>query len=155
MKTYLLKTKDMSLYEKVSLVENKIPHILEKRKEHDIDLHELESILKPQSDIFVCENEYMGEAAALTAIKSVMGLLGEGRNIVSLESINGIVVHFIMHPNYSLFDISDAMSMISDLVLNDVAVLFGIFTSYDVPENYIKATVISIILTDKSKCVIS
>jgi cell division protein FtsZ len=62
---------------------------------------------------------------------------------MSINGAMGVLVHFKMHPNFPLMEISDAMNVVHESAHEDAEVIFGTSTDETIPENYIKITIVA------------
>ena len=75
--------------------------------------------------------------AAIQAISSP--LLGD----ISIDGAKGVLVHFKIHPNYPILQISEAMNTVEEYADEDASVIFGTTTSEDIPEDEVSITIIA------------
>jgi len=75
--------------------------------------------------------------AAIQAISSP--LLGD----ISIDGAKGVLVHFNIHPDYPILQISEAMNTVEDYADEDASVIFGTTTNEDMPEDEVKITIIA------------
>ena len=55
----------------------------------------------------------------------------------------GVLVHFNMHPNFSMIEISEAMNVVRESAHEDADVIFGTSTDHTLAEDYIKITIVA------------
>ncbi len=75
--------------------------------------------------------------AATEAISSP--LLGD----ISINGAQGVLVHFRIHPDYPLFQISEAMSTIEEYADEDASVIFGTTTDESMGEDEVGITIVA------------
>ena len=75
--------------------------------------------------------------ATMQAISSP--LLGD----ISIKGAQGILVHFNIHPNYPIVDISEAMNTLEEFADEEAYVIFGTTTDESMPEDQVKMTIIA------------
>ena len=75
--------------------------------------------------------------AATEAISSP--LLGD----ISINGAQGVLVHFKIHPDYPLFQISEAMSTIEEYADEDASVIFGTTTDESMGEDEVGITIVA------------
>jgi len=75
--------------------------------------------------------------AATEAISSP--LLGD----ISIKGAKGVLVHFKIHPDYPLFQISEAMSTIEEYADEDASVIFGTTTDESLGEDEVGITIVA------------
>ncbi len=69
---------------------------------------------------------------------------------VSLDGALGVLVHFDMHPDYPIVEISEAMDIIGESADEDAAVIFGTTTNEKMDIDEIKVTIIATGFEDKN-----
>jgi len=62
---------------------------------------------------------------------------------ISINGAMGVLVHFHIHPNYPILQISEAMETIEDHAHEDANVIFGTTTNPDMPEDEVKITIVA------------
>ncbi len=75
--------------------------------------------------------------AAKTAIESPL------LDNLSIDGAMGILVHFHIHPDYPLAEISEAMDIVEENADEDANIIFGTTTSEDIPLDEVKLTIIA------------
>ncbi len=75
--------------------------------------------------------------AAIQAISSP--LLGD----ISINGAQGILVHFNIHPDYPILQISEAMNTIEEFADEDASVIFGTTTNENIAEDEVYITIIA------------
>ncbi len=75
--------------------------------------------------------------AANQAISSP--LLGD----ISIKGARGVLVHFNIHPDYPLLQISEAMNTIEEFADEDASVIFGTTTDESIAEDEVRITIIA------------
>ncbi len=75
--------------------------------------------------------------AATEAISSP--LLGD----ISIKGAQGVLVHFKIHPDYPLFQISEAMNTIEEYADEDASVIFGTTTDESLAEDEVSITIVA------------
>jgi len=75
--------------------------------------------------------------AAIQAISSP--LLGD----ISIDGAKGVLVHFNIHPDYPILQISEAMNTVEEYADEDASVIFGTTTNEDMPEDEVSITIIA------------
>jgi len=75
--------------------------------------------------------------AAIEAISSP--LLGD----ISINGAQGVLVHFNIHPNYPILQISEAMNTIEEYADEDASVIFGTTTDDNISEDEVHITIIA------------
>ncbi len=75
--------------------------------------------------------------AATEAISSP--LLGD----ISIKGAQGVLVHFHIHPDYPLLQISEAMNTIEEYADEEASVIFGTTTDINMAEDEVKITIVA------------
>ena len=82
-----------------------------------------------------------GQNAAYDAANEAISspLLGD----ISIKGAQGVLVHFKIHPDYPLFQISEAMSTIEEYADEDASVIFGTTTDASMAEDEVSITIVA------------
>jgi len=85
--------------------------------------------------------EHEGENAAYEAIKAAIEspLLDN----MSINGAMGILVHFYMHPDFPMMEITEAMDVIEESAHEDADVIWGTSTDASLAVDYIKITIVA------------
>jgi cell division protein FtsZ len=107
----------------------------------NLDFADLKTVMSHRGMALMGVGEHEGENAAYEAIKAAIEspLLDN----VSINGAMGVLVHFNMHPNFSMIEISEAMGVVQESAHEDADVIFGTSTDDTLPENYVKITIIA------------
>lgn len=111
--------------------------------EYDIslDFADLKTVMSHKGIALMGTGEYQGNNSAYEAIKSAIEspLLDN----VSINGAMGVLVHFSIHPNFPLIDISEAMNVVRECAHEDADVIFGTSTDPELAEDYVKITIVA------------
>lgn len=82
-----------------------------------------------------------GDSAAQDAATEAISspLLGD----ISIKGAQGVLVHFKIHPDYPLLQISEAMGTIEEFADEDASVIFGTTTDASMPEDEVGITIVA------------
>ncbi|HUH41534.1 MAG: cell division protein FtsZ [Sulfurimonas sp.] len=107
----------------------------------NLDFADLRTVMSHKGMALMGVGEHEGENAAYEAIKAAIEspLLDN----VSINGAMGVLVHFNMHPNFPMMEISDAMVVVQESAHEDADVIFGTSTDDSLPEDYVKITIIA------------
>ncbi len=107
----------------------------------NLDFADLQTVMSHKGMALMGVGEFEGENAAYEAIKAAIEspLLDN----MSINGAMGVLVHFKMHPEFPLMEISDAMNVVHESAHEDAEVIFGTSTDENIPENYIKITIVA------------
>ena len=107
----------------------------------NLDFADLRTVMSHKGMALMGVGEHEGENAAYEAIKAAIEspLLDN----VSINGAMGVLVHFNMHPNFPMMEISDAMIVVQESAHEDADVIFGTSTDESLPEDYVKITIIA------------
>ncbi len=107
----------------------------------NLDFADLKTVMSHRGKALMGIGESKEEQAAIKAMESAIKspLLDN----ISIDGAMGILVHFHMHPNYPMIDLSEAMVMAEENADEDAEVIFGTTTDSNLDENYIKVTLIA------------
>ena len=117
---------------------NELSSIVHSNGDDDInlDILDLKTVLNHNDIAFMGEGLYEGTNAASKA----MGFAIEN---IPIKGAMSILVHFYIHPNFPMKELTCAMEMIHDNTHRDADVIFGTTTDVTVAENYVKITIIA------------
>ncbi|MDY0233509.1 MAG: cell division protein FtsZ [Sulfurimonas sp.] len=107
----------------------------------NLDFADLRTVMSHKGMALMGVGEYEGENAAYEAIKAAIEspLLDN----MTINGAMGVLVHFKMHPDFPLMEISDAMNVVHESAHEDAEVIFGTSTDASIEPNYIKITIIA------------
>lgn len=107
----------------------------------NLDFADLKTVMSHKGMALMGVGEHEGENAAYEAIKAAIEspLLDN----MSINGAMGVLVHFKMHPSFSMFEISEAMLVVQESAHEDAEVIFGTSTDESLPENYVKITIVA------------
>lgn len=105
------------------------------------DFADVKTIMKHKGVALMGIGKAKGENSALRALEDAINspLLDK----VPLEGAKGILIHFNMSPNITLFAISDVMGMIHDKLDSNADIIFGTTTDKTLEPDEIKITIIA------------
>jgi len=69
---------------------------------------------------------------------------------ISIDGAMGVLVHFDIHPDYPIMEISEAMNIIEESADEDAAVIFGTTTNSSLEVDEVKITIIATGFEDKN-----
>jgi cell division protein FtsZ len=69
---------------------------------------------------------------------------------ISIDGAMGVLVHFDIHPDYPIMEISEAMNIIEDSADEEAAVIFGTTTNANLEVDEVKITIIATGFEDKN-----
>lgn len=102
----------------------------------NINLDDLKTVMSHQGMSLIGVGEHKGENAAYKAIMAAV-------DNMSINGAMGILVHFKIHPDFSIMEISNAMDVIHESVHMDAEVIFGTSTDDSLLQEYVKTTVVA------------
>ncbi len=113
------------------------------------DFADVKTIMSHRGMALMGVGESSGDEAAVEAIKDAIEspLLDD----MSIEGALGVLVHFHIHPDCPLTDISDAMEVIYESAHEDADVIFGTTTDKDVEDNKVRVTIVATGFEDKNE----
>jgi len=62
---------------------------------------------------------------------------------ISINGAKGVLVHFHIHPDYPILQISEAMEIIEEHADEDASVIFGTTTSHEMEIDQVKITIVA------------
>ena len=107
----------------------------------NLDFADLQTVMSHKGMALMGVGEHEGENAAYEAIKSAIEspLLDN----MSINGAMGVLVHFKVHPNFPIMEISDAMDVVHDSAHDEAEVIFGTSTDENLSEEYVKITIVA------------
>ena len=107
----------------------------------NLDFADLKTVMSHQGMALMGVGEHEGENAAYEAIKAAIEspLLDN----MSINGAMGVLVHFKIHPDFPIMEISDAMDVVNESAHGDAEVIFGTSTDNTLPEEYVKITIVA------------
>ncbi len=107
----------------------------------NLDFADVQTVMSHRGMALLGVGEFEGENAAVEAMKNAIEspLLDN----MSINGALGVLIHFNIHPNCPLNQISEAMGIVYDNADEDAHVIFGTTTNEDMPENKVKITIVA------------
>lgn len=107
----------------------------------NLDFADLKTVMSHRGMALMGVGEFEGENAAYEAIKSAIEspLLDN----MSINGAMGVLVHFKMHPSFSMIELSEAMDVVHESAHEEAEVIFGTSTDESLPEDYVKITIVA------------
>jgi cell division protein FtsZ len=107
----------------------------------NLDFADLKTVMSHKGMALMGVGEFEGENAAYEAIKSAIEspLLDN----MSIDGAMGVLVHFKINPNFPILSINEAMDVVFDTAHDDADIIFGTTTDENLPENYVKITIVA------------
>ena len=108
----------------------------------NLDFADLQTVMHHKGVALMGVGEHEGDNAAYEAVKAAIEspLLDN----MSINGAMGVLVHFSINPNFGLMEIQEAMNVIHESADDDADIIFGTTTDDNIPENYVKITIIAI-----------
>jgi cell division protein FtsZ len=107
----------------------------------NLDFADLQTVMSHKGMALMGVGEHEGENAAYEAIKAAIEspLLDN----MSINGAMGVLVHFKVHPNFPIMEISEAMNVVHDSAHEEAEVIFGTSTDETLSEEYVKITIVA------------
>ncbi|HIO95896.1 MAG TPA: cell division protein FtsZ [Campylobacterales bacterium] len=114
----------------------------------NLDFADVKTVMSYRGLALMGVGESQGSSAAYDAAKTAIEspLLDN----LSIDGAMGILVHFNIHPDYPLAEISEAMDIVEENADEDASIIFGTTTSEDIPIDEVKLTIIATGFDDPS-----
>ena len=108
----------------------------------NLDFEDLKVIMSHGGIAFSGIGEYdeKDENSALEAIK--YSILDSLLDYKLMDKISGILIHFVIHPDLPIMDITEAMEIIHENAHYEADIIWGTTTDESVNSNYVKATIL-------------
>ena len=142
--------KNLGIKESFKLVDNiltravsGISNVIVSRGEHDINLDfaDVNTVMSHRGLALMGVGEASGQSAAYEAIKNAIEspLLDS----MDIKGAMGVLVHFHIHPEYPILEISEAMGIVEDNADEDAHVIFGTTTDEALSPDEVKITIVA------------
>ncbi|HHD82078.1 MAG TPA: cell division protein FtsZ [Campylobacterales bacterium] len=107
----------------------------------NLDFADVKTVMSHRGLALMGVGESNGNSAAYDAAKTAIEspLLDN----LSIDGAMGILVHFHIHPDYPLAEISEAMDIVEENADEDANIIFGTTTSENIPLDQVKLTIIA------------
>jgi len=114
----------------------------------NLDFADVKTVMSHRGLALMGVGESQGNSAAYDAAKTAIEspLLDN----LSIDGAMGILVHFHIHPDYPLAEISEAMDIVEENADEDANIIFGTTTSENIPLDEVKLTIIATGFEDPS-----
>ena len=142
--------KNLGIKESFKMVDNilaravsGISNVILSRGEHDINLDfaDVKTVMSHKGLALMGVGEANGPSAAYEAIKNAIEspLLDS----MDIKGAMGVLVHFHIHPDYPILEISEAMGIVEDNADEDAHVIFGTTTDETISPDEVKITIVA------------
>jgi cell division protein ftsZ len=113
------------------------------------DFADVKKVMEHRGMALMGVGEAEGEGAAQEAVKNAVQspLLDN----VTINGALGVLVHFKMHTNSPMFDVTEAMNLINDAVDENAEVIWGTTTDDTIENNKVQVTIIATGFQDKTE----
>jgi len=115
----------------------------------NLDFADVKTVMSHRGLALMGVGESQGNSAAYDAAK--MAIESPLLDNLSIDGAMGILVHFHIHPDYPLAEISEAMDIVEENADEDANIIFGTTTSEDIPLDEVKLTIIATGFEDPSE----
>lgn len=107
----------------------------------NLDFADVRTVMSHRGLALMGVGQSTGQNAAREAANEAISspLLGD----ISIKGAQGVLVHFKIHPDYPLFEISEAMGIIEEYADEDASVIFGTTTDESLPEDEVSITIVA------------
>ncbi|HGZ71307.1 MAG TPA: cell division protein FtsZ [Nitratifractor sp.] len=107
----------------------------------NLDFADVRTVMSHRGLALMGVGQSDGQNAARDAANEAISspLLGD----ISIKGAQGVLVHFKIHPDYPLFEISEAMGIIEEYADEDASVIFGTTTDESLPEDEVSITIVA------------
>jgi len=142
--------KNLGIKESFKMVDNilsravsGISNVILSKGEHDINLDfaDVNTVMSHRGLALMGVGEANGPSSAYEAVKNAIEspLLDN----MSINGAMGVLVHFHIHPEYPLLEISEAMGIVEDNADEDAHVIFGTTTDETLAPDEVKITIVA------------
>ena len=128
-----------------------ISNVIISHGENDINLDfaDIKTVMNHRGMALMGTGRSVGKNAAYDAAK--VAIESPLLDNISIDGATGILVHFYIHPDYPLMEISEAMEVIEENADENAYVIFGTTTDTSMAIDEVKITVIATGFEDKSQ----
>ncbi len=107
----------------------------------NLDFADLKTVMSHKGMALMGVGEFEGENAAYEAIKAAIEspLLDN----MSINGAMGVLVHFKISPDFPTLELHEAMQVVNETAHEDADIIFGTSTDPNLPENYVKITIVA------------
>ena len=107
----------------------------------NLDFADLQTVMSHPGMALMGVGEHQGENAAYEAIKAAIEspLLDN----MSINGAMGVLVHFKMHPDFPMMELSEAMDVVHESADEEAEVIFGTTTDEKLPVDYVRITLVA------------
>jgi len=107
----------------------------------NLDFADLRTVMSHRGMALMGMGEFTGENAAYEAIK--IAIESPLLDNVSISGAMGVLVHFQMHPDFSMMELSDAMEVVHESADEDAEVIFGTTSDATLPTEFVRITLVA------------
>ena len=122
---------------------NGISNVILKYGDNDIntDFADLKTVMSNKGLALMGIGEFQGDNAATEAVKKAID--SPLFDNLSINGAKGILLSFEINPGYPLYQISQAMDLIHEVADEDAHIIFGTYTSEDIPKDLVRLTIVA------------
>jgi len=106
----------------------------------NLDFDDLKVIIEYGGVAFVGSGEAYGKDSATAALK--LAIKDSSLEFSLIDKVAGFLIHFVMHPDFPLMQIAEAMELINENANYEADIIWGTTTDKTLDENYVKATIL-------------
>lgn len=103
-----------------------------------IDRYDLNEIVRMNDTAFIAVTEYRGAKASSLAMQAVIEKMD-----ISCLKIGGLIVYYMMNPEYPFMEISESMDIVHDSVKDDMIIL-GVKRYDNIPIDFVQILMIAV-----------
>ena len=107
----------------------------------NLDFADLQTVMSHRGMALMGVGEHQGENAAYEAVKGAIEspLLDN----MSINGAMGVLVHFNMHPDFPMMELSEAMDVVHESADEEAEVIFGTSTDPQLPVDFVRITLVA------------
>jgi len=106
----------------------------------NLDFDDLKVIMEHGGVAFVGNGEAKGKDSVLEALQ--FAIKDSSLEFSLINKVAGFLIHFVMHPDFPLMKIAEAMELINERANDEADVIWGTTTDKRLHKNYVKATIL-------------
>ena len=123
----------------VSILEELKIHLNSNAEEDiNLDMNDFKCIIDNKDSIQISQGEYRG---VYSAVKAMQKAIGCKNTFISNDSISAMIL-FIIHPEYIVYNLSDAVYMLESHLHEDADIIWGTHSDKNLDKDYVKVILV-------------
>jgi len=106
----------------------------------NLDFDDLKAIMEHGGVAFVGSGEAYSKDSMTEAL--TLAIQDSSLEFNLIDKVAGFLMHFVIHPDFPIMNIADAMELINENANYEADIIWGTTTDKTLDENYVKATIL-------------